>query len=84
METEKETETENPKKNIDKNSVHDKDTDNRTHDVNTDVSVLSTSYVNDIHTNTVNNLIQKQASEKQKIKTSLKDKKEENKYTFYI
>ena len=37
METETEKETENPKKNIDKNSVHDKDTDYHTHDDNTDI-----------------------------------------------
>ena len=49
IETEKETKTKNPKKNIDKNSIHDKDTDNRTHDVNMDVSVPPTLYVNEIH-----------------------------------
>ena len=84
METEKETETENLKKNIDKNSVHNKDTDYRTHDVNTDVSVPPTSYVNEIHTNTRNNLIPIIASGKQITKTSFQDKKRRNKYTFYI
>ena len=55
METEKETETENPKKNIDKNSVHNKDTDYHTYDVNTDVSIPPTLHGNEIQTNTVRN-----------------------------
>ena len=49
--------------------------DDRTYDVNTDVSVPPTSYVNEIHTNTVNNLLPIQAPEKQIIETSFQDKK---------
>ena len=41
---------ENFKKNVDKNSVHNKDKDDRTYDVNTDTSVLQKPYVNEIHT----------------------------------
>ena len=77
LETEKETKVENFKKNIDKNSVHDKNTDDRTYDVNTDASILPIPHVNEIHTNIVYNNIQELAPETQINETSSKDKKEE-------
>ena len=79
METETETETEIEifKKNIDKNSVHDKDTDDRLYDVNTDAFILPILHVNKIHTNTIYNNIQELVPEKQINKTSSKDEKEE-------
>ena len=78
METEKETEIENFRRDVDKNSAHDKDMDDRTHDVNTDTSVLPTPYVNEIHTNNmVNKYVQKLAPDIQMNDTSLRDKNEE-------
>ena len=76
-ETETEIGFENFEKNIEKNSLCDKDMNGLMRDVDTDTPVLPISYVNELHSNILNKYIQKLAPEIQKNDNSLKDKKED-------